>query len=55
VLPFMKSADWLWAYWLFGPFLNPVGAFMGAAFATLPSLAIGSIVGLITHVKERGR
>ncbi|WP_153147504.1 hypothetical protein [Dechloromonas sp. H13] len=55
VLPFMKSADWLWAYWLFAPFLNPVGAFMGAAFATLPCFAIGSIVGLVARVKEAGR
>lgn len=55
VIPYMKNADWLWANWLFGPFLNPVGAFMGAAFLTLPCLATGAALGLLARVKERGR
>jgi hypothetical protein len=54
VVPFMRSFDWLWHYWLFGPFLNPVGAFMGAAFLTLPSLLLGLVLGLATSMKGKG-
>ncbi|HQU80184.1 MAG TPA: hypothetical protein PLU47_12040 [Azonexus sp.] len=54
VVPFMKDFDWLWHYWLFGPFLNPVGAFMGAAFLTLPSLLLGVALGLLTSMKGKG-
>lgn len=53
VVPYMKSADWLWANWLFGTFLNPVGAFMGALFASLPILMIGAVLGLVTRLKVR--
>jgi len=54
LVPFMKDFAWLWHYWRFGPFLNPVGAFMGAAFLTLPSLLLGVALGLLTSMKGKG-
>ena len=51
VVPYMGTADWLWANGLFGPFLSPVGAFLGTSFATLPSLLIGAGLGVIAGRK----
>ncbi len=51
VVSYMGTADWLWANGLFGPFLSPVGAFLGASFATLPCLLIGAGLGVIARRK----
>ena len=51
--PHTRDLEWFYAHRLIGPFANPVGAFLGVAFGSLPTMLLGLILGVFVRKKVK--